>query len=352
MKYVEIEELIDLSLGATLLGSGGGGSPDYDILMAEKHTMEYGRACLVDVDELKKDDLIVPIAFAGAPLVATELLPSGRECEIILKSIQEVLGKKPTHLMPAEIGGANALCPFLFAARLNMPIVDADTIGRAFPELQMSSCNLFGVSPSPAFVVDALGNHIVIKANNAPTLEAIARQAIVAMGSSALVGIYLMDGELTKKSVVKGTVTQAILLGKSIRDAKTNGKNPLTILENEHGARLIGQGSICQINQSIDQGFLSGMVSLTTEQGQIDIAYQNEFLKIELAGVPIAMTPDIIVLLDSESYLPVTSEKLLYGTRVTILTLPAPSIWKSKKGLRLVGPDYFGYNVCKKNEVL
>lgn len=351
MKHVEIEELIDLSLGATLLGSGGGGSPDYDILMAEKHLLDYGKACLVDVEELKKEDLVVPIAFAGAPLVATEALPSGIECETILKSIEEVLGRKPTYLMPAEIGGANSLCPFLFAAKLNLPIVDADTIGRAFPELQMSSCNLFNVSSSPAFVADALGNLSMIRANNALALESIARQTIVAMGSSALIGIYLMDGELAKKAVVRGTVTQAIQLGKCIRETKAKGGNPIPMLEKEHGACLIGQGTICQINQSIEQGFLKGTVSLASPQGQIEIAYQNEYLKIELNGVAVALTPDIIVMLDSESYLPITSERLLYGMRVTILTLPAPSIWKSEEGLKLVGPDYFGYNMRKKEEI-
>lgn len=40
-------------------------------------------------------------------------------------------------LMPAEIGGCNALTPFQPAAQLSVPVLDADLIGRAFPKVSM-----------------------------------------------------------------------------------------------------------------------------------------------------------------------------------------------------------------------
>lgn len=343
MKFVELQDLLDLSLGATILGSGGGGSPDYDILIAEKHFMDYGKATLLDISELKEDDFVVPIAFAGAPLVSTEQLPSGYECELLLEAITELFGKKPTHIMPAEIGGANALCPFLFASRLNIPVLDADTIGRAFPELQMSSCNLFGVPPSPAFIADAVGNSVIVKATNATNLEMIARKAIVAMGSSALIAIYLMNGELAQKSVVSGTVSQAISLGKTIRQAKAKGQDPIEILKMNHQVHLIGSGVIDDISQSIEEGFLNGTVSIITNNEKINIDYQNEYLRVELDGITASLTPEIIIVMDSESFLPITSEKLQYGMRVSVLAMPAPSIWTTEEGLKLVGPEYFGF---------
>ena len=39
--------------------------------------------------------------------------------------------------MSAEIGGANAIEPLEVAAMLNLPVVDCDGMGRAFPELQV-----------------------------------------------------------------------------------------------------------------------------------------------------------------------------------------------------------------------
>ncbi len=40
-------------------------------------------------------------------------------------------------VMSCEIGGANGLEPLAIAARIELPVVDADFMGRAFPELQV-----------------------------------------------------------------------------------------------------------------------------------------------------------------------------------------------------------------------
>lgn len=347
MKYVEIADLQDLALGAAMLGSGGGGCADYDLLMAEQHLLQYGKVELIDSSSLSENDLVIPIAFAGAPLVSAEMLPSGEECTLLLKIIEEQLGIRPTHLMPAEIGGANALCPFLFAAKLQLPVVDADTIGRAFPEMQMSSCNLFNVSANPAFLVDSLGNSVSIRANDAHMMERIARNAIVSMGSSALVGIYLMKGRQARESVVNGSVSLAMALGRSIRESKAKGDDPMIALAENFGANVLGTGVIDDINQCIDGGFLNGTVTILTEQGDIEISYQNEYLKALIDGKTTALTPEIITLIDCESFYPIASEKLAFGARVAVLTLPAPTIWLTKEGMALVGPAYFGYEEPK-----
>ena len=39
--------------------------------------------------------------------------------------------------MSCEIGGANGLEPLAIGARMGLSIVDADFMGRAFPELQV-----------------------------------------------------------------------------------------------------------------------------------------------------------------------------------------------------------------------
>ena len=39
--------------------------------------------------------------------------------------------------MSAEVGGMNSIEPLLVGARLGLPVIDADGMGRAFPELQV-----------------------------------------------------------------------------------------------------------------------------------------------------------------------------------------------------------------------
>ena len=44
-------------------------------------------------------------------------------------------------ILSAEIGGGNGLEPLAMAARISLPVVDADYMGRAFPELQVGSAS-------------------------------------------------------------------------------------------------------------------------------------------------------------------------------------------------------------------
>lgn len=41
-------------------------------------------------------------------------------------------------VMSCEIGGGNGLEPLAIGARMELPVVDADFMGRAFPELQVT----------------------------------------------------------------------------------------------------------------------------------------------------------------------------------------------------------------------
>ena len=46
-------------------------------------------------------------------------------------------GRRVTALLAAEAGGGNCLEPLVVGARLGLPVVDGDLMGRAFPELQV-----------------------------------------------------------------------------------------------------------------------------------------------------------------------------------------------------------------------
>ena len=48
--------------------------------------------------------------------------------------------------MAAEIGAGNGVLPVTWAARLGLPVVDADGMGRSFPEVPQVTMNLAGIS--------------------------------------------------------------------------------------------------------------------------------------------------------------------------------------------------------------
>lgn len=85
--------------------------------------------------------------------------------------------------MCAEIGGANSIEPLTVGAELNIPIVDADGMGRAFPELQMFLPFVYGCPPYPAAVANETGHVAAVTfVDGAKRLEDFLRMKTLEMG--------------------------------------------------------------------------------------------------------------------------------------------------------------------------
>ena len=72
------------------------------------------------------------------------------------------------------------------------------------------------------------------------------------------------------------------------------------------------------------------------------VEFQNENLTATVEGEIVATTPDLICLVDVETFTPVTTDALKYGKRVLVVGLPCYPLWRTEAGLALVGPRYFG----------
>lgn len=327
MKQISLEDLDDLARGATILGSGGGGDPACDLMVAKQQLAKTGPVKLVDVDDIEDEALVVPLEYIGAPLVSIEMLPSGDEFQAILEAISERYGQCADYLLPVEIGGGNAFTPLIVASQYGLPVIDGDTLGRAFPELQMSSCNLFGVSASPAFIAGITGGCKILYAEDAMEMEDMCRKEATANGSSAALSLYLMTGKQAKEAIIKNTLSQAIRIGKT--------KDLDVFVREGHGA-LLCQGTIIDIDQKIQNSFLVGKVTIETEKGIYQIDYQNEYLVVRHQGEVVGMTPDILALFEIETAIPIPSESLAYGLRVALMVFPGPDIWYTKAGKDLI----------------
>lgn len=75
--------------------------------------------------------------------------------------------------------------PLAIGAERGLPIVDADGVGRAFPELQMFLPFVYGSPPYPAAIGDEKGNVIAVTFANSPkSLEDFFREKTIEMGLS------------------------------------------------------------------------------------------------------------------------------------------------------------------------
>ncbi len=75
----------------------------------------------------------------------------------------EFHGRKVDALISAEIGGANSVLPLALSAISGLPVVDADGIGRAVPQVEMTTFSIYGCRASPCLLTDPLGNFVASK---------------------------------------------------------------------------------------------------------------------------------------------------------------------------------------------
>lgn len=173
IKSINISDMKNIALGGAFLGTGGGGDPLIGRLMAEEAIASNRPVQVLDVEELDDDALFIPIAMMGPPTVMLEKLPRGDEVIAAVEAPQKYLGKKATAIFCTEAGGLNSTIPIAVAAATNLPIIDGDGMGRAFPELQMVSMTMGGVSACPMVMADEKGGASLIARTEDGTPKAI-----------------------------------------------------------------------------------------------------------------------------------------------------------------------------------
>ena len=258
IRTVGVADLDDIATGGAILGTGGGGDPYVGKLMAQEAIRRHGPVALVDVESFSDDSLIAPVCMMGAPTVMTEKLPQGDEIVIALRKLEKFMGRKVDGLLCGEAGGINSTTPFVAAAATGLPLIDGDGMGRAFPELQMTTFGMHGVSATPMVLGDDKGNSIVLETVNNRWTERLARSATVDMGGSALLAFYPMDGAAAKASTVRGTLSLCIDLGQKLRAARARHDDPVEAIRAALGAEIIFNGRVKDVLRRTVGGFARG----------------------------------------------------------------------------------------------
>ncbi len=347
------EHVGDLAVGSALLGTGGGGDPHIGTLMALDAIDQHGPVTVIDPGALEDEALVAIVSMSGAPTVMTEKIPNGGEIERVLARVAEAHGRDPDAIISVEIGGMNSVIPVVAAARTGLPLVDADGMGRAFPEFQITSFNAAGVRFGPRFVTDEKGNVLRIDAIDASWIERINRRALIAMGGSVITSIGLTGADV-KRGAIHGTISLAVTIGAGLRDARHAGRPWPERLAEIVQVVPIFVGKVTEVDRRTEGGFARGhgiVVGLGARSDEaIRIDFQNEHLIARCLehgepGQILATTPDLIVVLDSETGAPITTEALHYGQRVTVAGIPCHPIWRTPRGLELAGPRYFGFKL-------
>ncbi|MEO8558242.1 MAG: DUF917 domain-containing protein [Rhodospirillales bacterium] len=347
---ISLDDIESLAVGAWVLGTGGGGSPYLGLLNMRALYKDGHRVQLMPASDLADEDWVAAVSNMGAPLVGQERLTDSRTIAGAVELMERHTGYRFRGIMALEIGGGNSIQPLMAAAHLKRPVIDADMMGRAYPEAQMTSVAVGDLTPCPLTTVDVRGLEAVVE--KVPTwkwMERVSRKICVEYGSIASTCKAPRSGAEVKKWGILGTTTKAMAIGHAVRQAQRHHEDPVAAILAIEPGKLLYKGKVADVERRATEGFLRGRTRFDGQEDwrgtSMEINFQNEWIVAWLDGSPIAMSPDLICVLDSVSGEAVGTETIRYGQRVTVIALPPPPVFLTPKGLAHVGPRAFGYDI-------
>ncbi len=386
MQSVTLNDTQAIAIGAGILGTGGGGSTYLNRLRLDNELRVSGKPLpIIRADDVPDAALVCAVGGMGAPTVSNEKLQEGREIMRAVRALEAHLREKIYAIIIGEIGGGNALGPLVAALQLGLPAVDGDSIGRAFPELQMDTFMIYGIAPSPFALADTHGNIAIFpRIGSAKQAEDFARSLTIEMGGSAALVMPVMSGADLKRTIIRDTLSLAKRIGENVLDCRARSIEPAETIAKLCKGRILFTGKITDVERRTVQGFARGQLKIapfhnempppdiyptpdpspTGWRGEskvpppripmggpkgvaevLEIDFQNENLIARLGDEVLCAVPDLITIVSLDDGEAIGTESLRYGLRVAVLSMPAPKELKTPEALAVVGPRAFGYDI-------
>ncbi|XP_014678133.1 PREDICTED: uncharacterized protein LOC106817941 isoform X1 [Priapulus caudatus] len=383
-----------IAIGAGILGSGGGGNP-YIGKQRALQQLKLGRKLRVIAPESMSTGVVVSCVMMGAPVIIREKLPSNESANAFetLRELVSSVKCKPEHyldmdlevkigngvkyiqnfpkdfhnceegegavkvtaVMAAEMGGVNSFEPVIVGAIMDLPILDADGMGRAFPEIQMFTPFMYRDEYAPSCLSDERGiREVVIQADSPKHLENHFRALCVTHGCMSGCAMAPLSADEVENLTVKYSLSRVWRLGRAVVQAQATKRSPVdAIMEHEHAVLLL-TGKIVDVQRRITGGFTRGRVSVEGLKDKeyagtrLHLDFQNEYLIAYVEaedGVLQVRTcvPNLIMMVDTDSGEPVNTDEICYGLRVSVLSAASAPIIRTPRALEFVGPKAFGY---------
>ncbi|MCD6479295.1 DUF917 domain-containing protein [Candidatus Bathyarchaeota archaeon] len=352
------EELLDFIYGADIYGTGGGGSRSWAIQQL-REAEGYGFR-LIDVDEVPEDAVVAcPYGVGGG--VREEIrrrlsgLPRLKRREVVslgVEAFERFLERKLYGFVAGELGAGNTFLAMYMAALTGRYIIDGDSVGRSVPEVEHSTFNLCDVSITPYVVVSPFGDVLIVtRVLNDSRAEDIDRYMAVASGGGVTVIDHPIEGRRLRGVIVEGTISKSIEVGRALREAREKGGDPVEAVVEATGGAVIFRGVVEEFRREGREGFLWGETHIRGVGEYADrrmrIWFKNENLISWLDDKPYVTCPDLITLLDPETGYALSNftDDIKPGREVAVIGIKAPEIWRTQRGLELLSPRYFGFDI-------
>jgi len=326
------EDVEPMMEGLAILGTGGGGAPAWGKAILEQDFAVGRSARIIDVGEIPDDATVVCGGIMGSVKVLEAMGPAGVvahweerfELLEVTRVMEGLLGRKIDFVVPFEVGGLNTPVILTLAARLGIPTLDGDALGRSAPETQMTSLIGHGIRLTPMPLIDFKGNVVVVQhAADNTYPDQLGRWVVTQGGGLGANNHYPMSGAQAKAAVVPGTISAALALGRAVLSARAGGSDPIRTIAAQLGGAFLHAGRIASMAEAESMGFYFTTAQIAGDDGQqAELVIKNETMMLSIDGEPKAYFPDLVLLLDPLTGRGIMSVELRVGSRVAMVGLP------------------------------
>lgn len=353
------QNLIDILVGSCIQSTRNC-DPRQSIESVRKALAEGKKFRMISTENFPDDGMVVAVQGLGGGGAWENVIERTKKQKLptiddprrrVVELLSEYTGKEVTALVRSEAGGAAATA-LLLAADMDIPTLDGGITGRAVPEVQQSIPWINGIASIPTAIVTRWGDEIIIKhAVDEYRVEDIGRAIAVASGGSAVITMTPMSGAQIRQGVIAGNLSEALLYGKTVREARQTGADPIAALIEVAGGYKLFQGIVTRSDDEGARGF-NWVEAEFRGVGEFEghtyrIYVKNENIVGWLDGEVNAISPDYIYNLvpeTGESNIGVGTGGYSVGEEIVIVGVPAPPQWRSEKGIELIGPRHFGFD--------
>jgi uncharacterized protein len=352
----------DFIQGCLFMGTGGGGGIEWGMKVLLDGLEKGGKIEWVDPSDIPDDTWTCttysvgsiappsPSIKAEVEQLSLEVKFADRGMEVAVRELNRYAGVEVGAIVPVELGAGNTPGPLVAGMKMGIPVVDGDYAGRAVPEEMQSTPYLYKKNSFPLISVDKWGNVVIIKeASNPHMLERISKMLTIAAFDYCTVAATLLSGTEMRETIVPGTLTKCLGIGRTIRKALEQGSDPIKAIADYTGAWLLFEGQVSGKDWEDRGGYMYGTIHIKGSGAyngrQMDVWFKNENHVTWLDRKSYVCSPDLIAIVDRATGEGFTNDKIAPGHQVAVLGLKGVEDFRSEFGLAASGPRYFGFDI-------
>ena len=160
---------------------------------------------------------------------------------------------------------------------------------------------------------------------------------------------FTMKAKEMKEFLVPGTLTESLEIGRTIRAAREEGKDPVEAVVDFLSGWVLFKGRVEKKEWEDRDGYMFGTTHIKGtgefQDQEFRIWFKNENHISWINDKPFVSSPDLIEVVELETAEPITNPGIREGQNVAVVGMRARKQYTNKRAIELLGPAHYGFNI-------